>query len=183
MIYTRQSMWETNSSTMNQIIIGSYNNEDQIFNKIIFHTWLPYKGGDMINNSMEKANIIYCLIKEIEYAKNHESLKEIEKNPESYDYEKMIKMLIDVLAAHNIEAMIDTSPHWNVDPYELDNFGIEGITDNNFIKLFENQEILDRFIFNNDSWFTFGIINIPPHQGKIGYTSTLIPEGAIEIHI
>ena len=92
-------------------------------------------------------------------------------------------MLIDVLTAHRIVAMIDTSPHWNVDSDELDNFGMEGITNNAFVELFNDQETLDRFIFNPDSWFTFGIMNLCPRDAHIGYSATPVPEGAIEIRI
>ena len=176
MIHVRQSQWETNSSTMNQIIIHS---GDRLYggDTIILHTNLPYKEGDMVNNTAEKVCIVYSMILEIMYEYEHAS--EEEKHDEKFicihNGQYFMDMLMSVLKKYNCKLFRDTSEYWNDELFELDNFGLSGISES-VLKLFENEETLANFLFDNQSWFVFGITNLWPDNDDLGYTGAKVTD-------
>ena len=195
MIYVRQSMWETNSSTMNQIIISPEHARYYYGpNEVILHTKLPYTEGDIVNSAAEKINIIWCLLLEIEcnwryqtdedwddeecpYIYSHESYSSEILEKLSKNLPQMKEMFNNVITKRDIQLYRETTEMWNDC---LDHFGLQGFT-GSFLELFESEDTLDRFIFNHQSFFIFGVEGY--YENTFGDYDIKLKEGFISIMI
>lgn len=151
MFYVRENQFETNSSSMNQIIIHDPDGES-IENKVIhINTDYPCDMGMMITDTETKAKILYSAIKELEIGdyQNHNE-----------DTEVMMKNLITSLKLHGYEVYIDAC-YDTMDGGEI--FGMEGNI-GTLDKILTNIELLNKFLYDDKSAFYFGIENSDPEH-------------------
>ncbi len=197
MINIRYGMWETNSSTVNQLVIhrGKF--------KPVTCTHLILKRKDVSGVGCEsftdiesKAQLIYGMAEDIreekkstdQYlkrysitdpkmcyyaAKEKPRLDKISRRALSVE-----KMLFKVLEKHGVIYSIEKtkSDSW---PGEL--FGMSGSFDIKD-KIFSSEDSIERFLFDENSGFTFGEENIFMRDDKFGYTDKTLDEDEYDVY-
>lgn len=182
----RIGMWETNSSTMNQVAIYRHSKDNDMLENSIQHIILTGEvpdcdsavfTNDTTFDTETKIQILYSMIREIKNeAPNYENDRRF--NP-SYgcgygypDWERYLQNLLKVLEANGVDYEFK-KPITTDYKFEDDNFGLSGIQ--NMDALFLNINALRSFIFDHRSGFTFGEVNAWPDESNVGYTK--IPTG------
>lgn len=176
--YARIGMFETNSSTHNQIAI--YMAKDMVRHKdidpIIITNSFDINSRETYFDTPSKINIIYALIKNVVfYHEEYQSF--LERYPDS-DYfkeeleylngitkelDKFEKLFLSTLDKHAVKYTIDKNADWLT--YEM--YGMTGFGE--VYRIFKNEKILEAFLFDDRSGFTFGEENNWP-SGHVGYT-------------
>ena len=160
----RWGAWETNSSTYNQIAI--YNMQQEYifdYDEVLEFKELPediYYSRKTYFDFETKANILYSMIRQIEYEGEYAM-----EYHDAYNVELFRKKFFEVLGDFNIK--YDESKYEGKDS-ECDIFGMSGICD--MTSFFTDTHALEAFLFDPRSGFTFGEENNWPSNKFIGYT-------------
>ena len=176
----RIGIWETNSSTMNQIAIYRHSKDPNKLDKSVKHVILtgdvpdcddPVFTNDTTFDTETKIQILYSMIREIKNYENDPYFNGKGRN-EYPDWERYLNNLLAILDRNGVtyEFKIPITEDCRMDD---DTFGMSGIENMDF--LFLNKYALQSFIFNPRSGFTFGEENMYPSVHKVGYTN--IPTG------
>ena len=168
----RWEVWETNSSTNNQIAI--YNMQQEYifdYDEVLEFKELPediYCSRKTYFDFETKANILYSMIRQIEYegkcaTKYHDAYNaELFREKSELFRQKFFEVLDD------FEIKYDESKHEGKDS-ECDIFGMSGICD--MTSFFTDTHALEAFLFDPRSGFTFGEENNWPSYKFVGYTN------------
>lgn len=158
----RWGVWETNSSTMNQIAIRINDNEfTEDYPKGIFlNSTIDSSEARMVRNVTEKIQILWEWCNKIDGESTY--------NADKSWFETNIfrRNLLEVLKKHNIELYLLPLDKGSLD---LGIVGLSGVNDC-ALKLFSNKDLLEKFIFDKNSCFTWGIENGWPDSNHIGYS-------------
>lgn len=164
----RWGVWETNSSSMNQIVIHLVNDVSHVITpkRIELNHDIDDSGGMMYSEFTDKAKIIYAITEQLKYEADHECSNMHDAMIKWAD--TYLKTLFEVLNSHGIEYTITES---EMDISELEMFGLCGVHE---IRGLDDFETVEKFLFDPASAFTFGYENHWPDNESLGYTGVRI---------
>lgn len=196
MISIRHEMWETNSSTVNQLVIHKGKYKPVPCKNLILRRNDVSGSGQSFTDIESKAMLIYGMAEDIreEKKRNDNFIKRfINTNPKMCFYAsndkarldkisrralKVEKMLLNVLEKHGVTYSIEKT---KTDYWTCELFGMSGSFDLKD-KIFSSEELIERFLFDEKSGFTFGEENIFMRENKFGYTDKTLEEEEYDVY-